>query len=403
MTNLTRHMATLDDTLIDCGKHAAFRAAADAGPVAVGSRSGLLHVLHYAEIDALAHDARLAGVGLSLFDLMGIEDGDLRRWYGQLMFTNDGDVHNRLRRLVSRAFTPRSVEALRDTAATLASAAINDIAQAGKGDVVEALTNVPIRVICRLLGIPDEAIGDFWQWADALSPAFVMMSPVQIDAASAAITPFLDYVEQLIATRSADRRDDLTSHLIETEEAGDRLTHEELVAMVGNLIVGGHDTTASQIGCTLFTLLGHPDVVATVRQTPELLPSVVNETIRFEPSLHGIPRRLTEDMVIGGHALPAGSTVMLSTGTANREPAVWGDPETVRPDRFASPDTPKLLSFGAGPHYCLGAALARITLEEVVRAFVRVRFEASTELDGITWQKVLGRSPATLPVRVTAA
>ena len=107
-------------------------------------------------------------------------------------------------------------------------------------------------------------------------------------------------------------------------------------------------------------------------------------------------------MVIGDTVQTARSTVLLLTGAGNREPAVWGDPERVRPERFLSSKAPKLLSFGAGPHYCLGAALARLTLEEVVRAFIRVPLEPTTDLEAILWKKVLGRSPAILPVRVKA-
>jgi cytochrome P450 len=148
--------AIIDETVNDSKKYVTFRAAADAGSVAVGSMSGLLYVLHYAEIETLINDPRLAGVGLNWFDHMSIEDSPLRRWYGQLMFTTEGDIHNRLRRLVSRAFTPRSVALLRDTALTIACEAIVDIEQAGEGDLVEVLSYVPMRVMCQLLGVPDE-------------------------------------------------------------------------------------------------------------------------------------------------------------------------------------------------------------------------------------------------------
>src|SRR5688572_27093510 len=135
--------------------HAALRAAAERGPIAVEASSGATVVLRHRDIEALARDPRLAGVGLALFDLMGIDAGSLRDWYGRLMFTNEGAVHDRMRGLVSRAFTPRSVEALRKDAATLADYALRNTTQAGGGDLVEAFGLVAMRVMCRLLGVPE--------------------------------------------------------------------------------------------------------------------------------------------------------------------------------------------------------------------------------------------------------
>jgi cytochrome P450 len=170
--------------------------------------------------------------------------------------------------------------------------------------------------------------------------------------------------------------------------------------MVANLIVGGHDTTASQIGCTLLTLLHHPEALTMLRTRTASASDVVNETIRYEPSIAFVPRTLAEAVEIGGLERPAGSMVFLSTASANRDEAQWPEPDEFQPARFASPDTARLLSFGAGPHYCLGAALARMTLEEVIGAFADAALSMTPQLPlhAVAWREVLGRSPATLLV-----
>jgi len=388
-----------DMSLFDDGLHDALRAHADTTPTAVDAVSGATVVFRYDDIDRLTRDHRLAGVGLSFFDVLGIDDGPLRRWYGSLMFTNEGPAHHRLRMLVSRAFTPRSVERLRADAVALTDGAYATLARDGGGDLVRAFGTVPMRVMCRLLGVPEGDVEVFGTWADALSPTFTFMDDEQIAAATDAVVALLGYVDELAEHRRGDPADDVITALLHAEADGERLTRDELVDMVANLIVGGHDTTASQLGCTLLTLLRHPDEAARVRDDGSLVPSATAETIRFEPSIPGIPRTTLEDVDIAGTAVPAGSLVLLSTAAANRQRDVWRDPDTFDVARFTDPDAPKLLSFGAGPHYCLGAALARMTVEEAIRGFVaHPTIAPDFDVDDVEWRSVLGRSPVALPV-----
>ena len=382
--------------------HVALRAAADQAPTAKDATSGATIVLRHHDVEALAHDRRLAGVGLALFDVMGITAGPLRTWYGSLMFTNDGAVHDRLRALVSRAFTPRSVDGLRADAAAMATSAMAPIIDEGGGDLVDVFARLAMRVMCRLLGVPDGDVDEFAEWADALSPVFGFMQPEQVTAATAAIDELLSYVDTLATRRRKDPGEDLITALLAAEESGDRLSHEELVAMVANLLVGGHDTTTSQIGCSLLTILRHPAEAARLADAPDLLVSATPETIRYEPSLPVVPRTAIEALEICGVEQPAESLVFLCTAAANREPAVWKQAERFDIARFAEPDTPRLLSFGAGPHYCLGAALARLTVDEAIRSCVMAPPTRLTLLEDpatIPWRAVLGRSPARLTVR----
>ena len=380
--------------------HGVLRGAALEGPTITDASSGAVVVLRYADVERLAHDPRLAGVGLSFFDFMGISDGPLREWYGGLMFTNEGAEHGRLRSLVSRAFTPRAVSALRDRAGALTADALAPIASEGGGDLVAALGRVPMRVMCHLIGVPDEDVEQFGGWADDLSPIFGFMDDDQIAAATAAIGEMLRYCERLADSASRNPGPDLITALLVAEHEGDRLTHDELISMVANLIVGGHDTTASQLGCTLLTLLRHTDETARLRDDPGLLSSAVSETIRFEPSIPAVPRTCSDVIRVDDTELVPGTIVLLSTAAANREHGVWADPDVVDVGRFTDAHAPRLLSFGAGVHYCLGAALARLTVEEVVRGVVALgpTIKPAEDPWQLPWRSVLGRAPARLPV-----
>ena len=375
-------------------------AAAARGPTAIEETTEMIYVLRQREIERLLHEPRLRGVGLSLFDRMGVADGPLRDWYGALMFTNDGVAHDRLRRLVSKAFTPRAVERLRPLAAARVAERLAAVREAGRGDLVATFAGLPMHVMCSLLGVPAAAVPEFVAWVDALSPVFLFMEPAQIASATAAIDPLLAYLRRIVEARSQTPADDLMTSLLRAEHDGDRLTRAETVTMVANLLVGGHDTTASQIGCTLLTLLSQPNALAALRSEPALLPALVSETIRFEPSIAGAPRTVFEPIEVCGTLRPAGSVVMCSFLTANRDPDVWQDADAFVPQRFASPNAPRLLSFGGGPHYCLGAALARMTLEEVVRGVGELAPTLSVDADDIEWVQSLGRSPSRLPVVV---
>ena len=362
--------------------------------------AGLLWVLRYADVERLATDRRLHGVRLTIFDLMGITEGPLRRWYGSLMFTNEGDEHGRLRRLVSAAFKPKAVDALREATREIVEERFVELRRDGGGDLIRAFQYVPMRVMCGLLGVPHEDVPIFGAWADALSPVFLFMSPEQIDAATDAIEALLGYLDKLVDRRRRQPDDDLISALIAAEDEGNRLTHEELLDMVANLLVGGHDTTASQIGCTLFELLGRPETVAELAARPHSIASAVDETLRLQPAIVFLPRTVIEPIEIAGTIRVPGTLLGLATSSANRDPMVWERPDDFVLDRFEKPGAPRLLTFGTGSHYCLGVNLARMTLAEAVRGLVENPSDPTVDLTDITWRMVLGRSPVSLPVKL---
>jgi hypothetical protein len=384
--------------------HDALREAARAGPLARDPETGVVLALRHADVDALGRDPRMVGVGLGNFDAMGIGEGPLRDWYGRLMFTNEGEAHRRLRLLVQKAFTPRAVDTIRAAAAAMAAESYAPVRAAGSGDLVASAKTLPLRVICRLIGVPDADVDKFCGWADALSVIFGFLSGEQAEAATVALAGLDDYVEGLLERRRDAPGEDLVSALVVAEVEGERLTHDEVRTMVANLIVAGHDTTGSQLGCTFLTLLRHPEQASLLASRPELVPQAVEETMRFEPSVAGIPRMPTEPIVVSGEELGAGTVLILSTAAANREPGVWSEPDAFAITRFGQPGVPRLMSFGIGTHYCLGAALARMTLEEAVRVVFATTPQphAAFDFTDVEWRQVLGRSPAALPVTVGA-
>src|SRR5271166_2651623 len=378
--------------------HGVLREAALRGPLAVDTATGATVVLRQHDLEALSHDQRLEGIGLALFDMMGITDGPLRDWYGQLMFTTEGDYHRRIRSLVSRAFTPRSVEVLRATAADMAAEAVAFARQGG--DLVVACATLATRLMCRLLGVPDTDVPVFAAWLDALSPVFLPMTPEQIAAATTAITELQSYVDELTSRRSKDPGRDLITALLASEADGERLTHGETVAMIANLLVAGHDTAGSQIPCSILVALQHRNELAGVHADDARLESAVAETMRLEPSIPYIPRTAVAPIELYDNTIPAGSMVFLCIAAACRDASAWREPDRFDPDRFSRTDTPRLLNFGAGTHYCVGHALAKIEVEECVRAALAADppLRLTDDPADIPWRQVLGRSPARLVV-----
>ena len=311
--------------------HEAIREVAATESVAWDSSTGAAIVFRHRDVAGLARDDRLAGIGLALFDLMGIADGPLRDWYSGLMFTNEGATHRRLRSLVARAFTPRAAEALRHTAAALAGDAMaRPLGPDCPDDLVERFALVPIRVMCHLLGVPDSDVGRFAAWLDDLARVSVLMSPHEIAHATAAIVELLGYIDALTRRRREDPEPDLLTALLAAEDDGERLTHDEVVGMVANLLLAGQDTTRSQLGCSLLVLLADPDGREQARSDDALLSHLESETIRLEPAIPALPRTSTAPLKIDGSAIPAGSMVMLCSATANRVPGHLEGPRPVR-------------------------------------------------------------------------
>jgi cytochrome P450 len=379
--------------------HGVLREAARCGPLAKDELTGAIVALRQHDVELLAHSPRLHGIGLTLFDMMGITQGPLRDWYSRLMFTTEGDYHQRMRSLVSRAFTSRSVAGMRQIAAEMAAASVSSIGHAG--DLVPACSSMATRLTCRLLGVPDSDVALFAGWADALSPVFFVMTPEQVSDATVAIAALQDYVRELTRRRAGRPGSDLITHLLAAEAGVERLTHDEVVVMISNLLVAGHDTTGSQIPCSILVALQHRDEIGdTLDDDQTALTRVVAETMRLEPSVPLIPRSAIAPIELHGIEIPAGSMVFPCIAAACRDESAWQDPDRFDPGRFARQYTPRPLNFGAGTHYCLGTSLAKLAVEECVRAVLAEvpRLRLTEDPADIPWRRTLGRSPARLCV-----
>jgi cytochrome P450 len=221
---------------------------------------------------------------------------------------------------------------------------------------------LPARVICELLGVPKEDEAFIVAQAPALGTGLdpaPMRTPQSVAAANDATNALVDYLDALIAERKRAPRDDMLSALIAAEESGESLSHDELVSTFLLLLIAGHETTANLIGNGMRALLRHPDQLARLRATPagaDLERSAVEELMRFDGPIQMVERITLDPVVIGGREIPTGRIVICLTAAANRDPAVFADPDRLDLGRTPNPH----VGFGGGAHFCLGATLARL-------------------------------------------
>jgi cytochrome P450 len=279
----------------------------------------------------------------------------------------DPPEHTRLRRLVAGAFTARRVEALRPRVSKLVDELIDRLMTLPQpADLVENFSlPLPVQVICELLGVPAEDRHVFHEWSDSVL-SDISGDPTEIDAAFGHLG---EYFGRLIATKRAAPQDDLMTALIAARDDQDRLSEGELIRLGFTLLIAGHETTANQINLILLTLHEYPDQLERLRTRPETIPPAVEELMRFVQlgaGGSGLPRVTTEEVVLSGVRIPAGSAVIPVMTAANRDPAAFTDPDRLDVSR---PQTAHM-AFGAGVHHCLGAQLARMELQEALRGLL---------------------------------
>ena len=283
----------------------------------------------------------------------------------------DPPDHTRLRGLVSKAFTPRVIESLRDRTQVIVDELIDAALQTGEIDLVDAFAYpLPVRVICDLLGVPVDDQDRFKEWSHALArgldPDFLLSDEV-IAARGVAVLQFAQYFFELLAERRAHPGDDLLSGLVRAEDEGNVLTEAELLSTCILLLVAGHETTVNLIAGGTLALLQHPDQLALLRDDPEMARSGVEELLRYVSPVQLTGRAMTEDFELGEVAFDAGDFVMLLIASANHDAEPFEDPE--RLDLGRSPNNH--LGFGFGVHHCLGAPLARMEAQVALSSLVR--------------------------------
>ena len=286
----------------------------------------------------------------------------------------DPPDHTRLRRLVTKAFTPSSIEALRPRIQQLVDDVLDVAAERGSMELVDELAfPVPFQVISDLLDMPTERAVELRQWSQHLTAALEPTADdATLDAADAAIHQLVPYLVETIDARRRNLGNDLLSGLLVAEEAGDRLSTDELIAFVVLLYVAGHETTVNLIGNGTLALLRHPDQLQRWRSDPSLDANAVDELLRYDGPVQLTVRTplvpVRYDTPRGVVDVPVGAVVMTVLGAANHDPAVFDDPHALRLDR---PNASRHLALAAGVHYCLGASLAKLEAQVAIGSLIR--------------------------------
>lgn len=395
-------LGTVDPTSTDYWNdiHGTLAPLREAAPVA-HSTVGLYEVLRHEDCEPLLRDASLHQALQGMLAYQGITDGPLFDWWQLIMNNHDAPVHTRLRSLVGRAFTPKQVERVRPRIREVADELLDALVGAGDVDLLTTFCHdLPLIVLCEMLGIPASDHRVVEQWTTLVALAFTPVIPPETRAdIERAVVDFTAYADGLIDRCRANPGDDLLTALVHAEEAGDRLSRAELQALLVNLLFAGHDTTRSMLSIGIWLLATHPDQLALVRADPALVDPAVEEIARYETPISGIPRLTTKDITIAGYEVPAGSYVTMSVPSANRDPRKWADP-----DRFlvARGDT-RHLTFGHGVHHCVGASVARAEVQEALGRLV-TRVDVTPAIDAPAWAPFAAarrfeRLPATLTAR----
>lgn len=342
----------------------------------------------HADISAVLRDTRFSSKrfarGLERESLRGNEAlAQMFEARTKAMLSTDAPTHTRLRSLVSKAFTPRAVEALRPKIAELVDTMLSEAQARGSIDIMRDIAGpLPVYVIAVMLGIPHEDRDRFKHWSDAIAAAANLvqgLSDETLIRSAVAYQELTEYFRALVGRMRAGQGEGVLAAMAAAEEQGDRLTEAELYANAVLLLNAGHETTTNLIGNGTLALLQHPDQWKRLAEKPELIEDGVEELLRYDSPVQFTSRSALEDLEIGGQKIAAGQIVMVLLGAANRDPEAFPDPDRLDLSRA---EARHHVAFGQGPHYCLGAPLARLEGEEVFKALVRrfpgLRLEGET-------------------------
>jgi cytochrome P450 len=289
-----------------------------------------------------------------------------RHW----MLLKDPPTHTRLRMLVHKAFTPRTVEQLRAYIQRLADELIDQQQGAGKMDLIEDFAFLlPVTVISEMLGIPHTDREQVRHWSRDLAVSLELIEDTEpYNRASVAAAAFVSYLQPLIAERRAQPKDDLISALVAAEEQGDKLTEEEMISNIILLFIAGHETTVNLIGNGTLALLRNPDQFEKLKQDPSLVKNAIEEMLRYDSPVQITSRITLQDVEFNGQQIKRGQQVATMLGAANRDARVFPNPDVFDITR---PNAAQHIGFGNGIHYCLGAPLARLEAEIAFSTLLR--------------------------------
>jgi cytochrome P450 len=329
--------------------------------------------------------------------------GGLYRNFSVGMAVTDPPAHTRIRALVSKTFTPRTVAEMRERIQAIADGLIDDLVGRDKFDLVrEFAFPLPAMVVFEMLGFPTEARDQYKAWSDEIV-AFHGTGRVDPDVAQRsdrALGEARAWILEQASERRDHPRDDLLTALVAAEERGDTLSADELVATVVTLGTAGHETTTGLLANGILALSRKPDQRETLRERPELVSGAIEEMLRYDPPFHRTWRVTTEPVTAGGVAIPEGAIVSQLLGAANRDPAAFADPETFN---VARPEA-RHAAFGVGPHFCLGAPLARLEAQIAIPALLDRLGDLDVDETTLEWMpNNTFHAPTTMTVHVQSA
>lgn len=328
----------------------------------------------YGGIAVVGTAPRLLQIGLGALRSDGRGGGAFANLAGKTLLLRDPPDHTRLRRLVSRAFTPRVVEGLNPRIDELVTQLLHKASTDERCDLMQAFAYpLPLTIICEMLGVPPADQQRLIAWSQqlviGLDPVHTMTDRAAAAQADRAAIDITKYLGSLVQRRRREPADDLISRLAQASHGDDQLGDDEIVVMCALLLIAGHETTVNLIGNGLTALLCHPAALDQWLAEPDLTPSAVDELLRYDSPVQTASRRATEDLELAGREIGRGEIVMVVTGAANRDPDQFARPDDLVLDR-----NPNLhLAFGNGIHYCLGAALAQAEARVAFPALLRRR------------------------------
>ncbi len=356
---------------------------------------GYYRVMRHADVQRVLKELKV-GVRTTEGVLPGVDESAMPR---RFMLMQDPPNHSRLRRLVSRAFTPPAIERLRPHARELVDGMLDAVEARGELDVIADLARpLPSTIICEMLGVPLSDRPKFTDWTAHITHLLApqTLSPAMRTIAGQAAMGLASYMTALIEERRKRPGEDMLSVLVRAEEDGDKLSAEELLTQSVGLLVAGFETTIGLIGNGVRQLLLHPDELRKLQARPELIAGAVEECLRFDGPIPATRRVLHEDVELGGVHIPKNSELLLCIASAHRDPALYQDPDRFDIERGQASH----LAFGGGIHFCLGAHLARletqVAIGALVRRFPRMQLQSERPEWGESLFRVLGRLPITL-------
>jgi cytochrome P450 len=358
-------------------------------------------VTRHEDVIALLRDRRFHSALAFLPAMSGVTDEEFTGRQQRSILAMEGEPHSRLRRLVAPAFTPKSADRLRPFMRDVVNGLVDAVEDAGRCEFVADICEpYPIPIICELLGAPKEDWKLFSHWATDIFRIFNGDVASDLPKIKAAIHELDEYVRAMVAERRDKPADDLLSDMIAAEEAGDRLSTDELVMMTEAVLMAGTDTTRNQLACAVALFTDHPEQWRLLAEDPQLAPRAVEEVMRFLGAVRGTARIASEDIEYRGVLFPAGTLVATSLAAGNFDPEVWVDPRTFD---ITKPATVAQLTFGSGIHHCLGASLARAELQEALPILARRMPDLRTDGE-IEWKPpTVGIwGPAVLSIRFGA-